>query len=121
MNKTTRNSCKRCRFVKCEISAGMKRQWVIQQYIPKVLNLGDPFYKLCYFKTKLNKDSKDAPKPMKKKKINKLCEDKCMQTESSSGASELTKKSAKDKVYYLIAKSILNILVTQLLLNVVKV
>ena len=32
----TRNKCKRCRFVKCEISAGMKRKWVLEQYIPKV-------------------------------------------------------------------------------------
>ena len=119
MNKTTRNSCKRCRFVKCEISAGMKRQWVLQQYIPKVLNLGDPFYKLCNFKTKLNKDSKDASESMKKKTINKQCENKCTQTESSSSASELTKKSAKNKVYCLIAKYIINILVT--FLNVAKV
>ena len=44
--------------------------------------MGDPFYKLCNFKTKLNKDSKDASEPMKKKTINKICDDKCTQTES---------------------------------------
>ena len=110
MDKKTRNACKRCRYVKCAILDVMERPLVHQQYILKVLNLGDPFHKLGIFNTIQIEDSIDAPEPIKKKTINKLCEDKCMQTESSSGASELTKKSAKDKVYYLIAESILNIL-----------
>ena len=38
INKSTRNYCKRCRFNKCVQSAGMKREWVIEQYIPKVEN-----------------------------------------------------------------------------------
>ena len=104
MDKTTRNSCKRCRYVKCVISAGMKREWVLQQYIPKVLNLGDPFHKLCDTKTKQMKDSKDASEPMKKKTINKICDDKCTQTEDPSDGSDLIRNSAIDKVYCLIIK-----------------
>ena len=98
MDKKTRNSCKRCRYVKCEISAGMKKQWVLQQYIPKVLNLGDPFQKLCSFKTKQIKESIDASKPIQKKTMNKLYEDISIKTKGSSGASELTKNNAVDKV-----------------------
>ena len=98
MDKKTRNSCKRCRYVKCAISNVMKREWNLQQYILKVLNLGDPFHKLGNFKTKQIEDSFDAPEPIKKKSINKLCENKCTQTEGSSGASELRKNGAIDKV-----------------------
>ena len=35
MNKLTRNSCKMCRFTKCE-SAGMVNKWVPSAYIPRV-------------------------------------------------------------------------------------
>ena len=35
----TRNHCKRCRFDKCVVSSGMKREWVLEQYIPKVDNI----------------------------------------------------------------------------------
>ena len=104
MDKKTRNSCKRCRYVKCVISAGMKREWVLQQYIPKVLNLGDPFLKLCDTKSKLKKDSKDASEPVKKKAINKICDDKCTQTEDPSGGSDLISNSSVDKVYRLITR-----------------
>ena len=98
MDKKTRNSCKRCRYVKCAILDVMERPLVHQQYILKVLNLGDPFHKLGNFKTKQIEDSFDAPEPIKKKSINKLCENKCTQTEGSSGASELRKNSTIDKV-----------------------
>ena len=98
MDKKTRNSCKRCRYVKCAISDVMKREWNLQQYILKVLNLGDPFHKLDNFKTKQIEESIDASEPIKKKTINKLYEDKCTQTEGSSGASELRKNGAIDKV-----------------------
>ena len=98
MDKKTRNSCKRCRYVKCAISYVMKRHWTHQQYILKVLNLGDPFHKLGIFNTIQIEDSIDAPEPIKKKTINKLCEDKCTQTEGSSGALERRKINAIDKV-----------------------
>ena len=36
VNKLTRNNCKYCRYEKCMNMAGMKKQWVISAYIPKV-------------------------------------------------------------------------------------
>ena len=93
MDTKIRNSCKRC-----AISDVMETPMVHQQYILKVLNLGDPFHKLGNFKTKQIEDSFDAPEPIKKKSINKLCENKCTQTEGSSGASELRKNSTINKV-----------------------
>jgi hypothetical protein len=38
MNIETRNNCKYCRYIKCVLSTGMRPQWVLQQYIPKVQN-----------------------------------------------------------------------------------
>lgn len=109
MDKTTRNNCKRCRYVKCEISAGMKREWVLQQYIPKVFNLGDPSNKLYDFKSPPIEDKITASKLITKKPINKLCDDKCTQTEDLTGAPELTKNCTTDKVYCVITQYIENI------------
>ena len=111
MDKKTRNNCKRCRYVKCEKSAGMKRQWVLQQYIPKVLNFDDPSNKLYDFKTPPIKDTTTASELMKKKTINKLCDDKCKQTEESTFTPELTKNCTIDKVYCVITKYMKNITV----------
>ena len=108
MDKTTRNNCKRCRFVKCRISAGMKREWVLQQYIPKVLNFGDPSNKLYDFKSPPIKDAVIASEIMTKKTINKLCDDKCTQTEDATVAPELTKNCSRDKVYCVITKYMKN-------------
>lgn len=38
IDKNTRTNCKHCRYTKCVLSAGMRPQWVLQQYIPKVEN-----------------------------------------------------------------------------------
>ena len=70
----TRNKCKRCRFVKCEISAGMKRKWVLEQYIPKVEKLKNV------------------------KSIHKKDEVGCMTTKNSLDMSVYTKKNGIKKV-----------------------
>ena len=36
LDKLTRYKCKHCRYKKCMDLTGMRPQWVIQQYIPKV-------------------------------------------------------------------------------------
>ena len=108
MDKTTRNNCKRCRYVKCEISAGMKREWVLQQYIPKVLNFGDPSHKLYDSKSPPIEDKTNASELLTKKPINKLFDDKCTQTEDLTGAPELTKNCTTDKVYCVITQYIEN-------------